>query len=114
MSIARVWIEPGCIRCSACAYSAPDVFRVPSNSDAVIQGCARVDGIDSTNLTERAALMPACARAHARFSAVDRGFRSRSDRRPFDPGKAETLRREKGAAAHRGGPWAPRCDRSLK
>jgi len=65
MSIARVWIEPGCIRCSACAYSAPDVFRVPSNSDAVIQGCARVDGIDSTNLTERAALMPACARAHA-------------------------------------------------
>lgn len=64
MTIARVWIEPGCIRCSACAYSAPDIFRVPANSDALVQGAARVDGIDSTNRDERSRLAPACARAH--------------------------------------------------
>lgn len=64
MSIVRVWIEPGCIRCSACAYSAPQVFRVPANSDAVVQGAARADGIDSANNSERALLNPCCAREH--------------------------------------------------
>ena len=63
MSIARVWIEPGCIRCSACAYSAPQIFRVPANSDAVVQGCARLDGIDSPNQAERAPLA-CCAHEH--------------------------------------------------
>jgi ferredoxin len=56
MPIARVWIEQGCIRCSACAYTAPQVFRLPDNSDAVIIGAARVDGVESTNLAERSLL----------------------------------------------------------
>ena len=64
MSIARVWIEPGCIRCSACAYSAPQIFRVPANADAMVQGCARTDGIDSPNHAERAPLA-CCAREYA-------------------------------------------------
>lgn len=64
MSIVRVWIEPGCIRCSACAYSAPQVFRLPANSDALVQGAVRADGIDSANHSEQALLKPCCACEH--------------------------------------------------
>ena len=64
MSISRVWIEPGCIRCSACVYSAPQIFRVPANADAVVQGRARADGVDSQNVGERALLLAACAHEH--------------------------------------------------
>jgi len=64
MAIARVWIEPGCIRCSACVYSSPQVFALSANADAVIQGCARSDGIDSANRDERSPLESSCASEH--------------------------------------------------
>lgn len=64
MTIERVWIEAGCIRCSACAYTAPDVFALPDNGDAVVRGSARVDGVDSQN-DEGAGLRPEVAEEHA-------------------------------------------------
>jgi len=27
-TIEKVWIEPGCISCGACAFLAPDIFEV--------------------------------------------------------------------------------------
>lgn len=55
-TVARVWIEDGCIRCSACHYSAPEVFVLPDGGDAVVRAEVRVDGVRSKNATERAPL----------------------------------------------------------
>lgn len=32
-TIEKVWIEPGCISCGACAFLAPDVFQVLTVSE---------------------------------------------------------------------------------
>ncbi|MBA3684217.1 MAG: ferredoxin [Planctomycetes bacterium] len=48
MAISHIWFTGGCIRCSACAYAAPQVFELPAGGDATVQGCARRDGIGTS------------------------------------------------------------------
>jgi ferredoxin len=55
MSIKRVWIEEGCIVCNACETTCPEVFHVTEDTCHIIGG-SRVDGADSTNLSEKADL----------------------------------------------------------
>jgi ferredoxin len=47
MAITHVRFDSGCIRCSACAYSAPEIFELPAGGDATIRGCARASGCAS-------------------------------------------------------------------
>ena len=57
MGIKRVWIEDGCIVCNACETTCPEVFNVTEDS-CNIRAEVRVDGQQSTNLTERTDLKP--------------------------------------------------------
>ncbi len=43
MAITHVRIEPGCIRCSACAFAAPLVFELANDTDATVRVCARAE-----------------------------------------------------------------------
>lgn len=68
--VTRIWIEPGCICCAACAVEAPAVFLF-EGATAEIKGSARVDGITSTNEAERSPLrLPLVADAEVIESAV--------------------------------------------
>ena len=58
MAIKRVWIEEGCIVCNACETTCPEVFNVTEDS-CNIRSEVRVDGQQTTNLTERADLKDA-------------------------------------------------------
>ena len=53
MAVKCVWIQPGCIRCNACAFTEPLVFSVPNSECAVILGNVRDDGVTSPNRDER-------------------------------------------------------------
>jgi ferredoxin len=55
MAITRVWIEEGCIVCNACETTCPEVFNVTEDS-CTIRAEVRVDGQDTTNLTEKSPL----------------------------------------------------------
>jgi ferredoxin len=55
MAITKVWIEEGCIVCNACETTCPEVFNVTEDS-CTIRAEVRADGINSTNVTEQAAL----------------------------------------------------------
>ncbi len=55
MAIKRVWIEEGCIVCNACETTCPEVFNVTEDS-CNIRSEVRVDGAQTTNLTERSLL----------------------------------------------------------
>jgi ferredoxin len=55
MAIKRVWIEEGCIVCNACETTCPEVFNVTEDS-CNIRAEVRVDGAQTTNLTERSEL----------------------------------------------------------
>ena len=54
-TIARVWIDQGCICCQACVGYAPEVFAFPDDT-AVVLGEARCDGVTSRNADERSRL----------------------------------------------------------
>jgi len=55
MAIKRVWIEEGCIVCNACETTCPEVFNVTEDS-CHIRAEVRIDGKQTTNLTERSDL----------------------------------------------------------
>ncbi len=55
MAITKVWIEEGCIVCNACETTCPEVFNVTEDS-CTIRAEVRVDGQDTTNLTEQSPL----------------------------------------------------------
>jgi ferredoxin len=55
MAITKVWIEEGCIVCNACETTCPEVFNVTEDS-CTIRAEVRVDGVNSTNVTEQSAL----------------------------------------------------------
>ncbi|MDR3670530.1 MAG: ferredoxin [Holophaga sp.] len=55
MAITKVWIEEGCIVCNACEAECPDVFLV-TDTTCVIKADVRVDGVESENRDEMAAL----------------------------------------------------------
>ena len=55
MAITKVWIEEGCIVCNACETTCPEVFNVTEDS-CTIRADVRVDGKDTTNLTEQSPL----------------------------------------------------------
>jgi len=57
MVITRVWIEEGCIVCNACETTCPEVFNVTEDS-CHIRAESRVDGKQTTNLSERSELKP--------------------------------------------------------
>jgi ferredoxin len=54
-TVARVWIDEGCICCQACVGTVPDVFAFPDDT-AVVLGEARCDGTTSRNTDERSPL----------------------------------------------------------
>jgi len=56
VGIKRVWIEEGCIVCNACETACPEVFNVTEDS-CHIRSEVRVDGLQTTNLSERADLV---------------------------------------------------------
>ena len=55
MAITKVWIEEGCIVCNACETACPEVFLVTEDT-CVIRAEVRVDGAETENRTEQAAL----------------------------------------------------------
>jgi len=55
MAITKVWIEEGCIVCNACEAEFPDVFLV-TDTTCVIKAEVRVDGLETENREEMAAL----------------------------------------------------------
>jgi ferredoxin len=57
MTIKRVWIEEGCIVCNACETTCPEVFNVTEDS-CNIRAESRVDGQQTTNLSERSEVKP--------------------------------------------------------
>ncbi len=46
MAISHVRIDRGCIRCSSCTFSAPQVFELANggSGDATVRACARAEG----------------------------------------------------------------------
>jgi ferredoxin len=54
MAIKTVWIEDGCISCSACESECPDVFVVDGTS--LIKAGVREDGVEDDNLGARSPL----------------------------------------------------------
>jgi ferredoxin len=54
MAIKTVWIEDGCIACSACESECPDVFVVDGTS--FIKGTVREDGVEDDNREARSPL----------------------------------------------------------
>ncbi len=48
MAIKTVWIEDGCIACSACESECPDVFVV-TDGVCLIKGSVRQDGAEDEN-----------------------------------------------------------------
>jgi len=62
-TIARVWIEDGCIGCGWCIMTCPAVFTWPQG-DALIRGESRLDGVTSANRMERS-LLTAAGQAEA-------------------------------------------------
>ena len=55
MNIKRVWIEDGCIVCNACEAACSDVFHV-TETTCHIRADARVDDLETTNLSEKSDL----------------------------------------------------------
>jgi ferredoxin len=55
MAIKMVWVEEGCILCSACESECPDVFVVADGS-CFVKGSAREDGKDDENREARSPL----------------------------------------------------------
>ncbi len=47
MAITHVRLEPGCIRCSACAFAAPQVFELGNGADAIVKTSACAVGCGS-------------------------------------------------------------------
>jgi ferredoxin len=60
-----VWIEEGCIACSACVDVAPEVFAMDAGDGCLISGAARLDGLNSDNMAERSPLRPEIAAINA-------------------------------------------------
>lgn len=54
MAIKTVWIEEGCIACSACETECPDVFVV--DGDCFVKGEVRQDGVQDGNRENRSPL----------------------------------------------------------
>jgi ferredoxin len=44
-TVAKVWIEDGCIVCNACEAAAPDVFEVPDSGAVVKSGAPLTQGL---------------------------------------------------------------------
>lgn len=63
----RVWIAEGCLPCSACEASCPEVFAVPDD-EAVVVAAARSDGIGDHNRERQAELTTA---ASALWSSIE-------------------------------------------
>src|SRR5206468_2404624 len=61
--ITHVWIDEGCIGCGACPTTAPLVFALDDQTDAVVLSDARQDGMTGPNRVERSPLRPALAAA---------------------------------------------------
>ncbi|MFM2092653.1 MAG: 4Fe-4S single cluster domain of Ferredoxin, partial [Planctomycetota bacterium] len=54
-----VRIDTGCISCTACTTTCPEVFLIPAGGDgAVVRGEVRRDGISSDNQAEGSPLRP--------------------------------------------------------
>ena len=65
-----IWIEDGCIACSACIDVAPEIFAMDAGDGCLVVAAARVDGRDSTNRSERSPLRPEVA-AYNRIAIED-------------------------------------------
>lgn len=55
MAIKTVWIEEGCILCSACESESPDVFVIADGS-CFVKGAVREDGTEDENRDARSPL----------------------------------------------------------
>jgi len=63
--MTTIWIDEGCIACSACVDVAPEIFALDAGDGCLISGAARIDGINSANLIERSPLRPEMALGNA-------------------------------------------------
>lgn len=65
--VARVWIEPGCIRCGWCSDLAPEVFQGSERHETRINGAIRSDGMTDDNRAARSLLLRPLLEQQAEF-----------------------------------------------
>lgn len=58
MAIKTVWVEDGCILCSACVSECPEVFLIAGDSCLVRMG-VREDGVEDENRMAKSPLKAA-------------------------------------------------------
>ncbi len=63
--MTTIWIDEGCIACSACVDVAPEIFALDAGDGCLVSGAARADGVNSSNLIERSPLRPEFAEGNA-------------------------------------------------